>query len=190
MRIIAGRHRGRRLSAPPGHALRPTSDRARQALFDVLVHGHSAPALEGAKVLDAFAGTGAFGLEALSRGAAHATFMDVDGTALECLLANVRDLGEFERATVLRADVLSPPRATRPCRLAFLDPPYGSGLAAQALTALAQSGWLAAGTLAIVELAAKEPFEPPTGFAPEDERRYGATRFVLLRRRGRAPARG
>jgi 16S rRNA (guanine966-N2)-methyltransferase len=184
MRIVAGKHRGRRLAAPPGLAVRPTSDRAREALFDILAHGRfgDRPIYEGATVLDAFAGTGAFGLEALSRGARHAFFLEKDRAARAALAGNIAMLGEAERATLLAADALKPPRATEPCTLGFLDPPYGQDLAAPALAAAAASGWFAPEALVIVEVAARESFALPAGFTLLEERRYGAARLVFLRR--------
>lgn len=184
MRIVGGRHRGRRILAPPGEVVRPTSDRAREALFNILSHGKYAAAglpFAEARILDAFAGTGAVGLEAISRGAAAAVFMEREPQALAILRRNVAALGEAERAIILATDATRPPRAGEPCALAFLDPPYGSGLAAAALPALAQAGWLAAGALVIVELAAREPFTPPPGFTLLEERIYGAARLVFLR---------
>ena len=183
MRIIAGTHKGRTLVAPEGLAVRPTSDRAREALFDILVHGRFAdrPVLEDARVLDAFAGTGAFGLEALSRGAAHASFIENDRVALAALRANIAALGAESQAAVLPGDARRPPKAAAPVSLAFLDPPYGADLAAPALTALAAAGWFATEALVVVEVAAKEKFAAPAGFAPLDERRYGAARLVFLR---------
>jgi len=184
MRIIAGRHRGRAVTAPQGRGVRPTSDRAREALFDILAHGRFAdrPVFEEARVLDAFAGTGAFGLEALSRGAAHASFIEKDRAALAALRANLEHLGEAANAAVLAADVLRPPPAPAPVALAFLDPPYDEDLAAPALAALAQAGWLAAGALVVVELGAKDLAPVPPGFTRLDERRYGAARLLFLRR--------
>src|SRR5919202_3353208 len=126
MRIIAGRHRGRRLLAPVGRGTRPTADRVRQALFDMLWHAPWAgrARIEGARVLDAFAGTGALGLEALSRGAAAATFLETDKAALAALRANIAACREEARCRVLAADAMKPPRAAAPCDLLFLDPPY------------------------------------------------------------------
>ena len=183
MRIIAGRHRGRVLAAPEGHGVRPTGDRVRESLFDILAHGRlsDGPAFENARVLDAFAGTGAFGLEALSRGAAHASFLEKDRVALAALRANVATLGEEKRAAILPGDALRPPPTTTPVTLAFLDPPYHEDLAAPALAALAARGWLAAGALVVVEVAARQKFAAPEGFALLEERRYGAARLVFLR---------
>ena len=184
MRIIAGKHRHRVLLAPEGSATRPTSDRARESLFDILAHGRFSEqdACRDAMVLDAFAGTGAFGLEALSRGARHAFFLEKDRAARAALAGNIAMLGEAERATLLAADALKPPRATEPCTLGFLDPPYGQDLAAPALAAAAASGWFAPEALVIVEVAARASFAPPAGFTLLEERRYGAARLVFLRR--------
>ena len=186
MRIIAGKHRGMRLTAPEGLAVRPTGERAREALFDILAHGRfaEAPCYLDALVLDAFAGTGAFGLEALSRGARFATFLEKDRTARAALLKNVAALGATAQAAILAADALNPPRASSPATLAFLDPPYREDLATPALAALGKAGWLADQALVVVELAARQDFTPPQGFAQLDERRYGAARFVFLRYEG------
>jgi 16S rRNA (guanine966-N2)-methyltransferase len=185
MRIVAGKHRGRRLAAPPGDAVRPTSERAREALFNILAHGRfgPAPVFEDARVLDVFAGTGAFGLEALSRGARFATFIENDRDARDALAANIKTLGETAHTRVLTVDATAPPRPDGPYDLVFLDPPYRSGLAAPALQALSQAGWLAPDALIIVELAARGDFEAPTGFEALEERRYGAGRLVFLRAR-------
>ena len=186
MRIVGGRHRGRRLLAPPGATVRPTSDRAREALFNILSHGRLAadgiPFAEAA-VLDAFAGTGALGLEALSRGAAdggvHRT--GPRGSRDSCARISMRSA----RAPAPGSFPATPParRARyRRCALAFLDPPYRSGLAAPALAALDAAGWFAPEALAVVEIAAREELAPPAGFILLDERVYGAARLVFLRR--------
>jgi len=187
VRVVGGRHRGRKLVAPPGDQVRPTSDRAREALFNILSHGNFAAAgspVADANVLDAFAGTGALGIEALSRGAARAAFIETDRAALAVLRRNLAALDEEDAADILAGDATRPPRAPYAAALAFLDPPYRSGLAAPALGALAGMGWLAPSALAIVELAARETFSAPEGFAMIDERRYGAARLVFLRRQG------
>ncbi len=184
MRIVGGRHRGRRLLAPPGEVVRPTSDRAREALFNILSHGRLATEgipFAGAAVLDAFAGTGALGLEALSRGAAEAVFIERDPEAVAVLRRNVASLGEGARAEILPGDATRPPRAGTRCAVAFVDPPYRSGLATPALEALDRAGWLAPGALAIVELAAREELVRPDAFTLLDERVYGAARLVFLR---------
>ena len=187
MRIVGGRNRGRRIAAPPGRDVRPTADRLRESLFNILVHGaYSAGGgspLIGATVLDAFAGAGAMGLEALSRGAARAVFMETAGAARDAIGRNVAACHEEPNCEILNADATRPPRATLPCAIAFLDPPYGKGLAEAALSALAGAGWLAENAICAVELAAKEPFARPDGFATLDERRYGAARVIMLRYR-------
>ncbi len=189
MRIVGGRNRGRRLVAPPGEAVRPTSDRAREALFNILSHGDFAAAglmFADRPVLDAFAGTGAFGLEALSRGASTAAFIESERDALAALRRNVAMLGESNRAHIVVGDATRPPRAAFACALAFLDPPYNSGLAAAALSALAAAGWLAPDALIVIEVAAREALPAPAGFTIIDERVYGVARLVFLRRE-RAP---
>ena len=179
MRIIGGAWRGRRLAAPPGVATRPTSDRVRQALFDMLLHAPWAgrESVEGAAVLDAFAGTGALGLEALSRGAATAAFLERDRAALTTLRLNITACGAPERARVLEADTLRPPRGT-PCTLVFLDPPYRGELVARGVAALDAAGWLAAGALLVAEIGRDEP--SPFA-APLVSRPHGAARIEAAR---------
>lgn len=187
MRIIAGKRRGLRLSAPVGNSVRPTSDRVRGALFNVLEHGRPAAEglrLDGAVVLDAFAGTGALGLEALSRGAARVTFMERAPDALEILRRNIAAFKAPGAAQALKADATNPPPARDACTLAFLDPPYGDGLAAPALAALARAGWLAPDAICCIEVGAREALAPPEGFEALDDRRYGAARILILIRRG------
>jgi len=184
MRVVGGKHRGRRLLAPPGAKVRPTSDRAREALFNILSHGQFAAGgipFAGAAVLDAFAGTGAFGIEALSRGAAEAVFIEQDRDALAILRKNIEALGETPHARIVPGDAAHPPRAMSPCAVSFLDPPYRSGLATPALTALGAAGWLAPGGFVIVEIAAREELPPPPGFTLVNERVYGAARLVFFR---------
>lgn len=189
LRIVGGSHRGRRLVAPPGELVRPTSDRAREALFNILSHGNFAASglpFADKPVLDAFAGTGAFGLEALSRGAGAAAFIENEREALAALRRNVGALGEEDRVQIVAGDATRPPRAAFACVLAFLDPPYRSGLAAPALAALASAGWLAEDALVVIEVAAREELPLPAGFIIVDERVYGAARLVFLRHE-RAP---
>ena len=191
MRIVSGRYRGRRLIAPEGLAVRPTADRTREALFDILSHGRLLQNGEGAPggprgaiVLDAFAGTGALGLEALSRGAAHVSFMESHAAALSALRRNILALEALGDASVHRADVLRPPPRpadAEPCGVVLMDPPYNQGLAGPALLALRKAGWLAPGALVSVELMKAEPFEPPEGFSVVDERTYGKAKLVFLR---------
>jgi len=186
LRIVGGKHRGRAIAAPEGQTTRPTASRAREALFNILAHAAwredgTSPLIE-ARVLDAFAGSGALGLEALSRGAAHTTFLDKDAAAIKLIGENLRKLGETGVAKVVRADATRPPPAREPCDLVFLDPPYRSGQAAPALAALDQAGWLAPGAIVTVELAHNEDIVPPAGFEAIDERRYGAAKIAILRK--------
>lgn len=185
MRIVAGKHRGRTLKAPAGAGVRPTSDRARQAVFNVLAHGVPGFAFEGIAVADLFAGSGALGLEALSRGAAHATFVDRDALALKSVRENAAGLGEWRAVALLKLDAtrLPPPALAvqAPCALVFLDPPYGEGLVVPALQALANKGWVGPGSIVVAERGAKETFEPPRGYTLLDERTYGAAKVAFLR---------
>jgi 16S rRNA (guanine966-N2)-methyltransferase len=185
IKIISGKHRGRSIATPEGQTTRPTSNRAREALFNILMHANwtsdgTSPLID-ARVLDAFAGSGALGLEALSRGAAHVTFLDSDPAAVKLIGENLRKVGETAAAKVIRADVTRPPPSREGCDLVFLDPPYRSGLAAPALTALAEAGWLKPGAIATVELGHAEDLTPPARFETIDERRYGAAKIVILR---------
>jgi 16S rRNA (guanine966-N2)-methyltransferase len=184
MRIVAGRLRGRALAAPEGDAIRPTSDRARQSLFNILEHGAPAKAglvIREAVVLDVFCGTGALGLEALSRGAAKAILIDSDPAAITLARANAMALGEIARVSLRQLDAAKPGPAPDAANLVFLDPPYGKGLAEPALAALAAQGWLAPGAIAVVETAIKEDLVPPPGFTPLDERRYGKAKLQFLK---------
>ncbi len=190
MRIIAGRHKGRTLAAPKGRRTRPTAARAREGLFNMLAHGgygrDGGSAIAGTDVLEAFAGSGAFAFEALSRGARSATLLDLDELAVDTARDNAVRLGERETTRIRRMDATRPRAAKRTHGLVFLDPPYGSRLGAKALKALALKGWIARGALVVVEVAAGEDFQPPEGFEPLSERGFGAARFVLMRYEGRA----
>ncbi len=182
MRIVGGRHRGLRLAdVGAGDAaahLRPTPDRVREALFNMLCQGRWGDLVTGAHVLDLFAGTGALGLEALSRGAVHATFVDDGATARTLIARNLASMRRADDAHILplRADALPP--APAPCVLAFLDPPYGRGLGPAALAAARAQGWLAPRAIIVWEEAAPQP--APPGFALLDTRRYGQTWITLL----------
>lgn len=187
MRIIAGRHRGRRLEAPPGLATRPTSDRAREALMGILEYG--TPPLAGCRFLDLFAGTGAVGLEAASRGAEAVLLVENDPAAVAAIRKNIEHLGEAGRVRLLIADASRLGPAREPFDIAFLDPPWRSGLARPALEALLTGGWIAREGRVVVELPAAEPFDPPEGLAVEQERRYGRTRFLFLRPVATSPPR-
>ncbi len=176
LRIIAGAWRGRKLIAPAGLATRPTNARARQAAFDILLHAAWAGPdfMQTAAVLDVFAGTGAYGLEALSRGAASATFIENAPDALAALRANITACKATAR--VIAADALTPPTGT-PHNLVFLDPPYGENLIPRALAALAARNWLAPAAIIIAELGPADTFDPPN---PLTERRHGKARLVFF----------
>jgi 16S rRNA (guanine966-N2)-methyltransferase len=178
MRIIAGQWRGRPLQAPKGAAIRPTSDRAREALFDILEHGE--PPLRGARFLDLFCGTAAIGIEACSRGAAEVLLIENDPEALQLAKANLARLGSPANLRLHAGNAAKLGAAPQPFDLVFLDPPYRSGLALPALGGLGR-GWLAADARIIVEQAANETLDPPDGLVLEQERRYGAARFWFLR---------
>ena len=181
MRIVGGSLRGRRLRAPSGAQVRPTAERVRESLFDILTHGGMERALEGALVVDLFAGTGALGLEALSRGAAALVAIENDARALAALRTNIEASGCTERATVLAGDATRLAPTAQACDLALLDPPYRGGLAEPALAALAAGGWLATDATLAVEHGVDDPFEPPAALAVSDRRRYGRTALTFLR---------
>jgi 16S rRNA (guanine966-N2)-methyltransferase len=188
MRIVGGRHRGRKIFGPEAESdvLRPTSDRARESLFNILEHGRfsrdGTSLVRDARVLDVFCGTGAFGLEALSRGAASATLIDKDPAAIALVHRNLGAVNEIAKARVLQTDATRPPPAAEPHTLVFLDPPYGSGLATPALAALDAAGWLAPDALCVVETDGREAFEIPPGFAALEARTYGRARLDFLRK--------
>ena len=182
MRIVGGRFGGRPLSAPKSQAIRPTADRLREALFNILAHSYGDPS-DGARVLDLFAGTGALGLEALSRGAAFVLFVDDGAEARALLRGNVDALGAGGSSKVYRRDAtrLGPAHPMEPFALVFLDPPYGKGLAERALTSARDGGWLAPDALVVVEEAADAVFTAPDGFAEIERREYGDTQLVFLK---------
>jgi len=184
MRITAGIHRGRNLLSPEGRDTRPTSDRARESIFNILRHGkwHEG-VLEEAMVLDAFAGTGALGLEALSQGASHAVFIESNPAAARVCQGNIDTLKENARAQVLKFDATAPqprPASIEPRSLVFLDPPYGKDMGAAALKSLAEKGWLKAGAVCVLETSKKNPETIPPGFTVADERLYGIARVQFL----------
>ena len=183
MRIVGGRFRGRRLAAPRSQAIRPTSDRLRESLFNILAHGYGDPLAE-ARVLDLFAGTGALGLEALSRGAAFALFVDDGAEARALIRENIAALGLGGVTRIYRRDAtrLGPAHPLAPFSLAFLDPPYGKGLAEQALASARDGGWLAPEALVVVEEAAQAGFKPPEGFQELERRGYDDTELIFCGR--------
>jgi len=182
MRVVGGTQRGRAIAAPKSQAIRPTADRLRESLFNILVHAYGDP-VSGARVLDLFAGTGALGIEALSRGAAFALFIDEGAEARALLRENVATLGLGGASRIFRRDAtkLGPAHPLAPFSLAFLDPPYGHSLAAGALASARAGGWLAPDALIVVEEAAKSAFAAPEGFMEAERRRYDDTEFIFLR---------
>lgn len=183
MRIIGGTHRGTTLAdVGAGDAaahLRPTSDRVRESLFNVLQGGRFGEPIRGAKVLDLFAGTGALGLEALSRGAAHVTFIDNGKAAQALIRENIKKLKRQSDTTLLPTDATQSPKTTTPANLVFLDPPYGMQLGPKALASAKSSGWIGSDTLIVWEENAAQI--APVGFSLLDSRRYGQTWVTLMR---------
>lgn len=180
MRIVGGRLRGRALATPRSDSIRPTSDRLRERVFNILAHGHD-DAVTGARVLDLFAGTGAMGIEALSRGAAFALFVDDGAEARALLRDNVETLGLGGITRIFRRDATHLGRATpnEPFSLVFCDPPYGQGLAERALRSCLEGGWFAAGALVVVEEARAAPLTWPDGLTELDRRDQGVTRLLI-----------
>jgi 16S rRNA (guanine966-N2)-methyltransferase len=182
MRIVGGKLRSRPLAGPRSDSVRPTSDRLREALFNILAHSYGDPVTD-ARVLDLFAGTGALGIEAISRGAAYALFVD-DGVEARALLRdNVETLGLGGVTRIFRRDAtrLGPVHPVEPFSLVFLDPPYGKGLAEKALISAREGGWLKPGALVVAEEAADTAFKAPEGFTELERRRYDDTEIVFVR---------
>ena len=182
MRIVGGRLRGRTLAGPRSQAIRPTADRLRESLFNILAHAYDDP-ITDARVLDLFAGTGALGLEAISRGAAFALFVDDGAEARALIRQNVEALALAAVTRIFRRDAarLGAAHPLEPFDLVFCDPPYGRGLAAQALASARAGSWLAPGALIVVEDAADAAFAAPDGFEEIERRRYDDTEFIMLR---------
>jgi 16S rRNA (guanine966-N2)-methyltransferase len=182
MRIVGGRLRGRALAAPKSQTIRPTADRLRESLFNILAHAYGDPVTE-ARVLDLFAGTGALGFEALSRGAKFAQFVDDGAEARALQRQNVEALGLAAATRIFRRDAtkLGAAHPVEPFSLVFLDPPYRKGLAEAALASALAGGWLTDDALIVVEEAA-DAFKVPAGFDEIERRSYDDTEFVLLRR--------
>ena len=181
MRIVGGRLRGRGLTGPTSQAIRPTADRLRESLFNILAHGYGDP-IRDARVLDLFAGTGALGLEAISRGAAFTLFVDDGAEARALIRANVEALGLGGITRIFRRDAtkLGPAHPVEPFSLVFLDPPYGKGLAEQALISAREGGWLAPQALIVVE-ESSGAFQTPSGFEEIERRTYDDTELIFLR---------
>jgi 16S rRNA (guanine966-N2)-methyltransferase len=184
MRVVGGRLKGRNIAAPASRDIRPTADRLRESVFNILMHAYDNP-LQGARVLDLFAGTGALGIEAVSRGAAFALFVDNGAEARALLRNNVESLALGGVSKVYRRDAtdLGPAHPMQPFSLALLDPPYGKGLAEKSLASLRDGGWLVPAALVVVEEAKAAGFAVPDGFEELERRAYDDTEFVFLRAR-------
>ena len=182
MRIVGGKLRSCPLAGPKSDAVRPTTDRLREALFNILTHSYGDP-ITGARVLDLFAGTGALGIEAISRGATYVLFVDEGVEARALLRDNVEALGLGGVTRIFRRDAtkLGPAHPLEPFSLVFLDPPYGKGLAEKALVSARDGGWLTQGALIVVEEAADAAFTAPAGFEELERRRYDDTEVFFLR---------
>ncbi|GER08261.1 DNA methyltransferase [Iodidimonas muriae] len=183
MRVIAGQFRGRRLRAPDDRAVRPTSDRLRETLFNILSHSQQ-PSLVGAHMVDLFAGTGAVGIEALSRGARHVTFVEKAPKSLSLLKSNLATMKAEDKAIVLAKDATKLPAPALehgPVEIAFLDPPYHKGLADLALSSLRDKGWLAPNALVVAETARDETLSLSEGFGLFDQRQMADSRLWFLR---------
>ena len=183
MRIVGGRLKGRALLGPKAQDIRPTSDRLRETIFNILAHAYGDP-VEDAAVIDLFAGTGAMALEALSRGAKRALLVDDGSQARALIRANVDALGLGGATKIFRRDArkLGAPPADDRFTLAFLDPPYGKGLAEPALIALRDGAWLTPDALIVVEETAGAVLDIPAGFTQLESRSYGDTQVLILRR--------
>jgi 16S rRNA (guanine966-N2)-methyltransferase len=183
MRIVAGKFRGKALLSPEDESIRPTADRVREAVFNILA-SRMGPNLDGKRVLDLFAGTGALGLEALSRGAAYVVFVDIGAEARGLIRDHIEAFGAGGITKLLRRDAtqLGPAGSIRPFDLIFLDPPYGKGLGEQALVSARDGGWLAPGAVIVLEESRDVAVDLPPGFVLDDRREYGAAavHFISL----------
>ena len=184
MRIIGGDFKGRTIASPGGRDTRPTSDRAREGVFNILAHADWCAGLKGRRVLDLFAGSGALGLEAMSRGAAFALFVETDSAARGTIRDNIEALGLFGATRIHRRDAtdlgVKPAGLGEPFDLVFLDPPYGKGLGERALGKLREGGWIGPEALIVFECGADEAPQTP-GFETLDTRDYGAAKVLFLR---------
>jgi 16S rRNA (guanine966-N2)-methyltransferase len=182
MRVVGGRLRGRNLAPPKSQAIRPTADRLRESLFNILAHAYGDP-VAGARVLDLFAGTGALGIEATSRGAAFVLFVDDGVEARSLLRNNTETLGLGGTTRIFRRDAtkLGPAHPIEAFSLVFLDPPYGKGLAEKALVSARDGGWLTAQALIVVEESVEAAFKAPEGFEEIERRAYDDTELIFLR---------
>lgn len=183
MRIVGGTLKGRTLHGPPKQATRPTSDRVREAIFNILLHGLPEFELGGSRVLDLFAGTGAIGFEALSRGARFCQFVEENPEARAIIRRNAEELGLIGRCKIWRRDAtaLGPCAPQPPFGLVIADPPYGKALGEAAAVAVVDGGWMAPAGVLVLEESAKAAFGPPSSLRLVDERIYGHTKVMFLR---------
>lgn len=179
MRIIAGKHRSRNIDAPEGKSVRPTTDRMRERIFSMLQH-HRYPALLNARVADLYAGTGALGLEALSRGAGHATFVEKTQSTFSCLKKNVASLGEDDNTSLMKISARSLPFANEPYDIIFMDPPYHKGMVEPTLYCLLERNWLAEDGVIIAELAVDDELTIPDALTIIDDRKQGQQRILFM----------
>jgi 16S rRNA (guanine966-N2)-methyltransferase len=186
MRIVGGQFKGRAIVAPQGRDTRPTGDRARESVFNVLAHAEWSPGIEGRRVLDLFAGSGALGIEAMSRGAAFALFVETEAAARGAIRDNIEAFGLFGTTRIHRRDAtdlgMKPAGLNEPFDLVFLDPPYGKGLGERALAALGDGGWITPDATIVFEVGAGEAPVTPA-FQTLDERTYGAAKVLFLKPR-------
>lgn len=184
MRIVGGTFKGRALAAPSGRDTRPTSDRAREAVFNILEHATWSPGLAGQRVLDLFAGAGGLGLEAMSRGASFALFVETEAAARGAIRDNIEALGLFGTTRIHRRDAtdlgVKPAGLGEPFDLVFLDPPYGRGLGERALARLGEGAWITGNALIVFECSADETPATPD-FETLDVREYGAAKVLFLK---------
>ena len=182
MRIVAGKFRGKQLDSPEDDSIRPTADRVRESMFNILA-SRLGPSFDGLRVLDLFAGTGALGLEALSRGAANVVFVDTGAEARGLIRDHIEAFGAGGVAKLLRRDAtsLGPAGTMGPVDLVFLDPPYGMGLGEQALVSVREGGWLKPETVIVLEEGSEVAVDLPAGFTLEDRREYGAAAVYVIR---------
>ncbi|MDG1287410.1 MAG: 16S rRNA (guanine(966)-N(2))-methyltransferase RsmD [Rickettsiales bacterium] len=183
MRIISGKHKNRRIEAPSGNEVRPTGARTREAIFNILTHGEygDREVLQG-RVADIFCGSGAMGLEALSRGAKHVTFVDKNRASLDAVEFNLDQFDETENCKILRTDSTQLPPANQPYDLLFLDPPYETGMGIASLKTALAGGWINENTAIVLEQSWKEPLELPDGLILLDERKYGISRMIFAKK--------
>jgi len=181
MRIIAGKHRGRNINVPEGKSVRPTTDRMRERVFSMLQH-HRYPALLGARVADLYAGTGALGLEALSRGAGHATFVEKTQSTFSCLKKNVAALKEEDNTSLMKISARALSFANEPYDIIFMDPPYHKNMVEPTLYCLLERDWLAEDGLVIAELAVDDELTLPDALKIVDDRKQGQQRILFMMR--------